>query len=59
MENAKHLRETDYLTETLKTERNAQIEIFEQMLHSLEQQGKCRYVYHRLAFVLFGDHLKG
>ena len=51
----KLLADTDYLTETLKTEKHTQIEIFEQMLYRLEKDGKCRYVYHRLGRVLFGD----
>lgn len=48
-----YLKATDYLTETLKTEKHTQIEIFEQMLNRLEDAGKCRYVYHRLGRVLF------
>lgn len=50
--------ETDYLTETLQTDQNAQIEIFQQMLRQLENQGECRTVYHRLAYVLFGTTLE-
>jgi hypothetical protein len=49
------LEGTDYLTETLETEKHTQIEIFEQMLYQLEQAGKCRKVYHRLGIVLFGE----
>lgn len=48
---------TDYLTETLRTEKQAQIEVFQQMLKKLELTGECRAVYHRLAYVLFGDTL--
>lgn len=44
---------TDYLTETLQTEPATQVEIFDQMLTELEAIGKCRAVYHRLAWVLF------
>lgn len=44
---------TDYLTETLLTEKETQIEIFKQMLYVLESRGDCRFVYHRLGNVLF------
>jgi hypothetical protein len=47
----------DYLTETLETEESARKEIFLEMLRKLEREGMCRGVYHRLAFVLFGDSL--
>ena len=47
--------DNDYLSETLKTEKHTQIEIFEEMIYRLEKEGKCRKVYHRLAFVLFGE----
>lgn len=51
------LKETDYLTETLREDLTARKEIFAQMLHQLELQGECRAVYHRLAYVLLGDNL--
>lgn len=53
----KHMKETDYLTETLRTEESARLEIFAQMLRTLEKHGECRAVYHRLAYVLFGNSL--
>ena len=51
------LTKTDYLSETLITEKDTQIEIFKQMLYRLENAGKCRYVYHRLGRILYGDEI--
>lgn len=51
------VRETDFPTETLETEKDTQKIIFEQMLVQLEDHGLCRHVYHRLAMVLFGDSM--
>lgn len=49
---------TDYLTETLLTEKQTQLEVFKQMLYLLELRGDCRFVYHRLGNVLFDDGTK-
>jgi len=51
------LANTDYLTEHLKENEQARLEIFSQMLRQLEYHGECRGVYHRLAFVLLGNSL--
>lgn len=53
--NEQERKATDYLTETLQTELQARMDIFQQMLYMLELQGNCRTVYHRLARVLFSD----
>jgi hypothetical protein len=55
--NHKQREQTDYLIETLK-DKQKQEEIFLQMLNQLEYDGSCRYVYHRLAFVLFGKNFE-
>ncbi len=58
-DHAEWLSKTDYLTETLQTEPETRKQIFREMLSVLEQEGKCRFVYHRLAAVLFdGDTLE-
>ena len=46
-----------YLVETLREEEKARKEVFQEMLTELELMGKCRGVYHSLAYVLLGDAL--
>lgn len=53
-----NLANTDFLTDTLREDEAARKEIFAQMLYRLELRGECRTVYHRLAYVLFGDTLR-
>ena len=48
----------DFSLEDLKNQEN-QKRVFEVMLHTLEVEGKCKYVFHRLALTLFGDTLEG
>ena len=49
--------DTDYLSFHLRDDKTAQMEVFQEMLHELERVGECRVVYHRLAYVLFGNTL--
>lgn len=53
----KHLKETDYLTETLKTEHGCKERIASEILYQLESVGLCRAVYHRLFNVLLDKAL--
>jgi hypothetical protein len=39
-------------------EKENQKQVFKEMLRRLENEGKCRYVFHHLAKVLFNDPLE-
>jgi hypothetical protein len=51
------LKRTDFLISTLNESEDARKQVFQQMLSKLEDNGACRAVYHKLAFVLFRDTL--
>jgi hypothetical protein len=42
----------------LEENKNLRIQVFIHMLETLESTGKCKYVYHRLAYALFGEDWK-
>lgn len=44
----------DYTDDDLQNT-DKQKEVFCRMIRLLEDKGKCRYIFHRLAFTLFGD----
>ncbi len=44
-----------YSIEDLKADPVKQRQVFEEMLVRLEQAGNCRFVFHRLAYAVFGD----
>lgn len=49
----------DYTEDELKADPEKRKQVFNEMLNRLEDEGNCRYVFHALAYVLFGDRLDG
>lgn len=48
----------DWTEEEIERDKAKQAALFKRMIQRLETDGHCRYVFHRLAFVLFGDDME-